>query len=145
MADGLDGSGSHIIYNQISSNTSTKNYILFCFKPISITTNSGQIAWQNPSPNSSFAQRPVFLCAARECEQTIRTFMDELINEDTENMKQLGIDLSNGEHVNIDIIRSMFDGKCQRYFPELGEQVVNCAPQLIKILKIVNTWFKDSP
>ena len=111
MADGLDGSGSHTIYNQISSNTSTKNYILFCFKPISITTNSGQIAWQNPSPNSSFAQRPVFLCAARECEQTIRTFKDELINKDTENMKQLGIDLSNGEHVNIDIIRSMFEGK----------------------------------
>ena len=58
MADGLDGSGSHTIYNQISSNTSTKNYILFCFKPISITTNSGQIAWQNPDQTGLKVDQP---------------------------------------------------------------------------------------
>ena len=40
IADGLDGSGCHTIYNQNNTNTRTKNFILFCFKPISICTAS---------------------------------------------------------------------------------------------------------
>ena len=66
IADGLDGSGCHTIYNQLHTNTNTKNYILFCFKAISISTASNRIIWQNQYPNSPFSQRPVFLCAAKE-------------------------------------------------------------------------------
>ena len=111
IADGLDGSGSHTTYNQQLSHPSTKNFILFCFKPISITTHSGQVLWKNSTPNSPFSQRPVFLCAATECEKNVRIFMDEIINEDTEIMAKNGIDLTSGCHINVDIIRSMFDGK----------------------------------
>ena len=109
IADGLDGSGCHTIYNQMNTNTTTKNFILFCFKPISISTSSNRLVWQNKYPNSPFSQRPVFLCAARECEKNIRLFMEDLINPETEQL-QNGISLKNGA-VNVEIIRSMFDGK----------------------------------
>ena len=109
IADGLDGSGCHTIYNQLHTNTNTKNYILFCFKPISISTASNRIIWQNQYPNSPFSQRPVFLCAAKECEKNIRLFMEDLINPDTEKL-QNGITLQNGV-VKVEIVRSMFDGK----------------------------------
>ena len=38
IADGLDGSGSHRIYNQISDNPNftNKNFLLFAFKVLSI-------------------------------------------------------------------------------------------------------------
>ena len=50
IADGLDGSGCHVIYNQNNTNTNTKNLILFCFKPISICSASNRVVWQNQSP-----------------------------------------------------------------------------------------------
>ena len=87
IADGLDGSGCHTIYNQMNTNTTTKNFILFCFKPISISTSSNRLVWQNKYPNSPFSQRPVFLCAARECEKNIRLFMEDLINPKTEQLQ----------------------------------------------------------
>ena len=109
IADGLDGSGCHTIYNQNNTNTRTKNFILFCFKPISICTASNRLVWKNNSPNSPFSQRPVFLCAAKECEENIRLFMEDLINPETAKLEN-GISLENG-FVKVDIIRSMFDGK----------------------------------
>ena len=98
---------SFIIKN--NTNTNTKNFIIFCFKPISICTASNRVVWQNQSPNSPFPQRPVFLCAAKECEENIRIFMENLINPETAKL-QNGNSLENGS-VKVDIIRSMFDGK----------------------------------
>ena len=47
IADGLDGSGSHTIYNQHGTNTCTRYLSLFCFKPVLIplvpVLNSGKI------------------------------------------------------------------------------------------------------
>ena len=39
LTDGLDGSGSHRIYNQLqeNANLSTKTYILFAFKMLTLT------------------------------------------------------------------------------------------------------------
>ena len=73
----------------------TNNFNLFCFKPISICTASNKIVWQNRSPNSPFSQRPVFLCAAKECEKNIRLFMEELINPETAKLEN-GISIENG-------------------------------------------------
>ena len=109
IADGLDGSGCHTFYNQHQTNTSTKNFILFCFKPISIQTTSGRVVWQNNSPNSPFSQRPIFLCAAKESERNIRTFMEDLINPDTSKLSD-GISTEYGPII-VEINRSMFDGK----------------------------------
>ena len=93
IADGLDGSGSHAIYSQEKTNTTTKSFILFCFKPISILPNSGQILWNNDIPNSPFSQRPIFLCATKESEANIQELMSSLINPDTEEMKNNGLTL----------------------------------------------------
>ena len=65
IADGLDGSGCHNIYNQQHTNTNTKNFILFCFKTISIHTKSNTVVWRNNSPNSPFAQTPGFFVLRR--------------------------------------------------------------------------------
>ena len=111
IADGLDGSGSHAIYNQHGTNTSTKSFILFCFKPVSIKTSTGIELWKNSTPNSPYCQRPVFLCAAKESESNIRQFMTELINPDTDKMASEGFTLAGNELVRIDIVRSLFDGK----------------------------------
>ena len=75
IADGLDGSGCHTIYDQQNTNTNTRMFIIFGFKPISIHTISNRVVWQNNSPNSPFSQRPIFIFPGTECEQNIRSFM----------------------------------------------------------------------
>ena len=111
IADGLDGSGSHTIYNHQNTNTSTKSYILFCFKPVVIKSSTGKELWRNTIPNSPFCQRPVFLCAAKENQENIKQFMDDIINPDKDRMKNEGFAMPNMGHISVDIIRSMFDGK----------------------------------
>ena len=54
-----------------------------------------KVFWQNRSPNSPFSQRPVFLCAAKECEKKIRLFMEECINPETAKLEN-GIFFRNG-------------------------------------------------
>ena len=62
IADGHDSFSNHSIYNQSKTNKQTKNYLIFCFKPISVTTVHNELIWQSNSPNSTFSQRPVFIC-----------------------------------------------------------------------------------
>ena len=49
IADGLDGSGSHQIYNQLqeSVNFNTKKFIIFAFKLFSIKDSSDCKIWQH--------------------------------------------------------------------------------------------------
>ena len=109
IVDGLDGSGGRTIYIQHHSTKylfySALNHLLF------ITTATGIVLWKNLTPNSLYCQRPIFLCAAKENESNIREFMTDLINTDTNIMASEGITLADSEHVQIDIVRSMFDGK----------------------------------
>ena len=67
-ADGLYGSGSHQVYNQIqeSPDTVSKNLILFAFKPFAIHDSAQKLIWDNERPNSQFQIRPVTLLAAKE-------------------------------------------------------------------------------
>ena len=63
VSDGLDGSGSHKMYNQLHEdpNFNTKSYILFGFKILSLVDNSGNSLFVNDVPNSPFGLRPVLL------------------------------------------------------------------------------------
>ncbi|KAI6659011.1 hypothetical protein LOD99_14687 [Oopsacas minuta] len=131
IADGLDGSGCHTIYNQQTTNTFTKNFIPFRFKPISIHTVTNRIVWQNKSPNSPFSQRPIFLCAATECEENIRSFMETMINPDTA-MLQNGIPLEMVLSMSI-LSAQCLTGRWQPFSLELEEPVVRCALPHIKI------------
>ena len=68
IADGLDGSGSHNSYNQVNSNPdlNTQSIILFGFKVLSITDNTGLPLYTNYSPNSPFSFGTVSLVALKE-------------------------------------------------------------------------------
>ncbi|KAI6658384.1 hypothetical protein LOD99_11040 [Oopsacas minuta] len=67
IADGLDGSGKqNTVYYQPNTNTSTKSFILFCFKVVHIVNSCGKELWKNECPNSPFSQRPNLLLAATE-------------------------------------------------------------------------------
>ena len=76
-----------------------------------ITSCSGVKLWKNNSPNSPFSQRPIFLLAGKENEENIRNFMTDLINPDTDQMQKEGFSLDDHQKVQIEIVRSMFDGK----------------------------------
>ncbi|KAI6651113.1 hypothetical protein LOD99_5464 [Oopsacas minuta] len=95
----------------MSEEQDTKSFILFCFRAVKIISNSGRELWKNNTPNSSFAQRPIFLLAAKENEANIKRFMDDLINTDTDLMKSEGFTLDPDQQVRVDIVRSMLDGK----------------------------------
>ena len=66
---------------------------------------------KNNSPNSPFSQRPIFLIAGKENEENIRIFLTKLINPDTNQMQKEGFSLDDHQKVQIEIVRSMFDGK----------------------------------
>ena len=125
IVDGLDGSGSHTIYNQRNTNTSTKSMIFFCFKSISIKSSRGNELWKNTTPNSPFCQRPIFLCAAKENEANIRQLMADIINPDTDKLKNEGFNIPEIGHV-------CSTGKCLQYFQGQGVQAVSYAQQHIQ-------------
>ena len=77
IADGLDGSGSHRIYNQISNNPNftSKNFLLFAFKVLSIKDRNSVTLWCKSLPNSPFATRPVCLLANNESIDTVEILM----------------------------------------------------------------------
>ena len=56
VADGLNGSGSHRIYNQLNNDPSftTKSFILYAFKPLKIKDSAKNIIWSNFIPNYPF-------------------------------------------------------------------------------------------
>ena len=45
--DGLDGSGSHHVYNQLSRLSESKDYLLFAFKPLFIKDCNNHVIWVN--------------------------------------------------------------------------------------------------
>ena len=49
IADGLDGSGSHKVYNQVNSHISfsTKSFTIFAFKILTIKDKRSKILWLN--------------------------------------------------------------------------------------------------
>ena len=77
LSDGLDGSGSHKIYNQVQNHPdlSTKSFLLLAFKVIWLKDSLENTLWTNSCPNSPFAHRPVALLALGESED------NEVINE----------------------------------------------------------------
>ncbi|KAI6646927.1 hypothetical protein LOD99_9021 [Oopsacas minuta] len=111
IADGLDGSGKHTVYNQPNTNTSTKSVILFCSKAINIVNSSGKELWKNNCPNSLFSQRPIFLLVATENHDNIHQFMKDIINPETDQMKDQGFYFADDKHIFVDVVRSMLDGE----------------------------------
>ena len=112
LVDGLDGSGSHTIYNQRRNhpNITTKSFLLFAFKIIWLQDSLGNTIWKNPSPNSPFTIRPVALLALGENRDNVEYLMDSTINRETKFLELNGVMLAAGK-VNVDITRCLFDTK----------------------------------
>ena len=68
FADGLEGSGSYKVYNQVQTNIdlSTRNFLLFTVKILKITSKNGEELWPNDTPNSPYVTRPVFLISLKK-------------------------------------------------------------------------------
>ena len=77
ISDGLDGSGSHRVYQQATSHPdiTTKNFLLFGFKVLTITDNHDNTLWKNFTPNSPFTIRPITLLALPENEENVSFLM----------------------------------------------------------------------
>ena len=112
VADGLDGSGSYKIYKQVQTNIdlSTKNFILFVCINLKITSKNGEYLWTNDTPNSFYVTRAVFLKTLKENIDNVQLLMNKLINLQTSIIEDSALDISGG-HVNVRIIRSLFDSK----------------------------------
>ena len=112
IPDGLDGSGSHKVYNQVNSHIgfSTKSFILFAFRILTIKNNKNQILWLNDTPNSPFVTRPITLVSLKENHENVDFIMKTLINHETSKIEHSGFDTIGG-HVNVRIFRSLFDSK----------------------------------
>ncbi|KAI6661730.1 Dna-mediated transposase [Oopsacas minuta] len=100
-----------VVYDKFSGQFDTKSFILFCFRPVKIISNSGRELWKITLPILPFAQRPIFLLAAKENEANIKRCMDDLINTDTDLVRSEGFTLGPDQQVRVDIVRSMLDGK----------------------------------
>ncbi|KAI6661839.1 hypothetical protein LOD99_9791 [Oopsacas minuta] len=122
ISDGLDGSGSHPVYQQAThSNISTKSFILFGFKVISISDIDNKQIWKNPLPNSPFSIRPVAILALQENEDNIRYLMDTLINKESTEITEKGLELTSGFcEVEIQHLKVLFDEVNEEEFLSLS-------------------------
>ena len=120
ISDGLDGSGSHRIFNQVNvyPDLSTKIFNLLGFKVLTITDTNGSNLYCNKFPNSPFSLRPVDLTALKEDYGNVKFIMKTLINPKTERIMENGCIL--GGHISVKIIRSLFDTKMAGLLDDVG-------------------------
>ena len=90
--------------------TSTKSFIIFAFKILTIKDKRSKILWLNDAPNSPFVTRPIALISLKENHENVDFIMKTLINHDTSKIEHSGFDTIRG-HVNVKILRSLFDSK----------------------------------
>ena len=143
IADGLDGSGSHRIYNQINQNLHTKSYILNAFKTITLKDKSGNVLWATSSSNSPFAARPIALVCQKENYENVKFIMENMINAETSELESMGLQFPEGK-VNISISRSMFDEKVAGILSGAGGakcQLCTATNEQIKDLTLIRSGF----
>ena len=74
---GHDGAGSMLIYRSTENLTSDPNIFSNMFVPLALKDGkSGEVLWQNESPNSAFYARPILLVAEKE-NQEMLLFVNE--------------------------------------------------------------------
>ena len=120
IADGLDSSGSHRVYNQHNTSTVTKSFILFCFNRLQLQLLRKR--WKDYTPNSPYWQRPIFFFAAKENENNIREFRTEIINPDTDEMENEMFSIGENIQAKVDTVRTLLCSmeKCLVFFQVQG-------------------------
>ena len=118
--DGLDGSGSHPIYNQLD-NAHTHNIIMYMFCQLSLTKENGEEVWREHSPNSPRAMRPLFLLLGKECRENVEC-VSQIVN-DRSQLKSEPMEIHvHGRYykVQVSCSMSMIDGKMRSLLSGLG-------------------------
>ncbi|CAL4064299.1 unnamed protein product, partial [Meganyctiphanes norvegica] len=131
--DGIDGSGSHAIYNQKNSgnkddfNKSSKNILSYMFVPLQLTNlNTSQIVWQEEKMNSSEVCRPLLLVNAKETKDVLKEIIPAIQKEAYElQITGLEIKTAEGGHIKIycDIQTTMIDGKMHSLLLGTGKPI----------------------
>ncbi|CAL4066356.1 unnamed protein product, partial [Meganyctiphanes norvegica] len=108
IKDGIDGSGSHSIYNQKNSggkdfeNTS-KNILSYMFVPLQLTNlSTSKVVWQEDKMNSSEVCRPLLLINAKETREVLKEIIPAVQKEANE-LKIMGLEMITAEGAHIKI------------------------------------------
>ena len=86
---------------------------------ISISDIENKLIWKNHLPNSPFSIRPVAILALKENEDNIRYLMDTLINKESTQITENGLELTSG-FCEVEIQRSQLDGKMAKILSGAG-------------------------
>ena len=112
---GLDGSGGHFVYNQVSedANLDEKQIFATAFVPLRVCLDVTEnvIMWDNPRPNSTNYCRPVRFCFEKE---TPESTLQEVrrMEEQIQNLGPSTFSVNNVDYkVEHDIKMTMVDGK----------------------------------
>ena len=117
---GFDGSGSHAIYKQ-RDNEQTNNIIMTMFCALDLLTDTGALAWVQPSPNSPSTQRPISLQLGKESWESLQS--QKIFNKDIKALKEEGIVVKSSEsayNVKVNIRSHMMDMKAAHLYLGLG-------------------------
>ena len=122
ISDGLDGSGSHRVYQQVTSHpdVTTKIFLFFGFKVMSISDTQNSTLWENCSPKSHFSIRSVTILALTENKENVSFLMKTMINKETADIEANGLDLINGHHAKVAVLRSQLDAKMAQILSGAG-------------------------
>ncbi|CAL4122372.1 unnamed protein product, partial [Meganyctiphanes norvegica] len=121
VKDGLDGSGSHPVYHQFNPGASShkktgKTLITYGFVPYRLVNlEKGLTVWEEKSPNSPEACRPLFIMETKEERNILKKLIPPVQDEITD-LKVNGIHIDLGHNkaiVYCHITMSMVDGKMQ--------------------------------
>ena len=78
---GLDGSGSHRVYNSetsLAEGVDTSHILFAGFSLINLKTWDGTIIYEVPNPNSSDNERPIIICPGREDKELVKKALKHL-------------------------------------------------------------------
>ena len=112
---GFDGSGSHAIYRQLN-NEKTNNIIMTMFCPLNIT-ESGDLMWEQKSPNSPLTPRPLALQMGKESAESLRSLA--IFNEDQTKLKTEGCKAIVGDvevPLKVNVVSHMMDMKAAHLY-----------------------------
>eukprot|EP00112_Aurelia_sp_Birch-Aquarium-sp1_P022767 Seg653.3 transcript_id=Seg653.3/GoldUCD/mRNA.D3Y31 product="hypothetical protein" protein_id=Seg653.3/GoldUCD/D3Y31 len=118
--DGVDGSGSHPIYNQ-QGNIETNNIIMYMFCPLSLEDDTGKELWKEQTPNSPSANRPLFLLLGKESYENVSSVGEAVGDRSKLSIEPIAIDHNDRKFdVKVSCSLSMIYGKMKSLLSGLG-------------------------
>jgi hypothetical protein len=94
---GYDGAGSMSIYKSANTPMETANIFSVMYVPLSLKSDSGELIWNNQTPNSSHCCRPLALIAEKESKKLLE-FINRVFGKDEEFYQKKGVSF---EHENV--------------------------------------------